>query len=116
MPKFCDECKSLLTAEYGTTLNFKCEQCNIRYKSDIYDTIRFNETLITEGNTEKYNVFMSNAAHDPVGRKVNIECSSCHNPFMTITYVGREYTAFYVCTCGVKELVSNRMKSQKDTE
>lgn len=107
MPKFCKECKSLLTPNYKSILEFKCEQCNLEYPSEPSDTLRYEMVVDNRmANTERYNVFLNNAAFDDAGRKVNTECEKCHAPYVTLTYVGPSMQAIYVCVCGSREDVA----------
>lgn len=98
--KFCDSCACLATA--GTlsgTLQFQCGVCKKTFAATPEDTLRFEIYLEAAESGEKFKTMIENSPHDLARTLVPRKCV-CGMPYMTMVYVGKDYTVMYTCTCG----------------
>lgn len=99
MPKFCDECKSILTENTNDgVLKFKCK-CGKTFLSEPDDTLLYEEYPEAAASNQKYITYINNSAYDLAGKKVTRDCEKCGLDFMTRIYVGGA-TIMHTCSCG----------------
>jgi DNA-directed RNA polymerase subunit M/transcription elongation factor TFIIS len=99
--RFCDDCKSKLTADDTTgSLLYKCNTCKKVYDSKPEDTLRHTTYVRTSESLGNFNTMIANSAHDLAGYKINKVCKKCNAPFMTRIYVGKDVVPMHTCTCG----------------
>jgi len=101
MPKFCDECQSLLNINIlDGNLKFKCSKCNKIFQASADDTLIYEEYPETASSNDKYIDYIRNSSYDFAGKKIVKDCTNCGLDFMTQIYVGDSSTVMYTCTCG----------------
>lgn len=100
---FCDQCQACLEKEILPTgkIVFTCT-CGLVKEGTPDDTLILEEFPEMADMTQKYDVFIENAPHDPAGYIIMEPCLKCNLDFMTLVRVGVNQTVLYTCTCGYK--------------
>jgi len=100
--KFCADCNSLLTPRpIGDKLIFVCI-CGNQYDATPEDTLRIHKIIDASESSQKFDVFIENASHDPAANIVKRDCPKCRRDYMTRIYIDVSATLLYICECGYK--------------
>lgn len=98
MSKFCKICDNLLTAVYAhDELAFKCNICQIPYKSFPEDTLRHER--VKESDVMIFDKIMDKAAKDPVTIKAKVDCinNKCDSKIVKQVRVGSDMKLYNIC-------------------
>ncbi len=101
--KFCRECGSFMvknTTAQGTII-FQC-QCALTEEGRPEDTLMAEGYMEHTESSQKHDVFIDNASHDPAANIVMKSCPDCSLPFLTMIRVTTSEITMYVCDCGYR--------------
>jgi len=98
MSKFCEICDNLLNANfYNDELNFKCEMCQISYKPNEYDTLRYER--IKENDVMIFEKILNKAVDDPATIKSYVNCikTDCSGKIVKQVRIGDDMRLYNIC-------------------